>query len=30
MITVQEKALKYAKKVDGSFLIRNSTNSVTC
>jgi len=30
MVTVQEKALKYAKKVQGNFLVRNSTNSVTC
>jgi hypothetical protein len=30
MITVQEKALKYANKVQGSFLVRNRTNSVTC
>jgi hypothetical protein len=30
MLTVQEKALNYAKKVGGSFLVRNHTNSVTC
>ncbi|KZL91953.1 hypothetical protein CLMAG_17590 [Clostridium magnum DSM 2767] len=30
MVTIQEKALKYAKKVQSSFLIRNSTNTVTC
>lgn len=30
MISIQEKAVKYAKKVQGSFLIRNRTNSVTC
>lgn len=30
MITIQERALKYAKKVQGSFLIRTSTRNVTC
>jgi hypothetical protein len=30
MISIQEKAVKYAKKVQGSFLIRNRTNHVTC
>lgn len=30
MVTVQDKALKYAKKVQGSFLVKNSTNKVTC
>lgn len=30
MLTIQDKALKYAKKVQGSFLVRNRTNSVTC
>jgi hypothetical protein len=30
MVTVQEKAISYAKKVQGSFLVRNRTNSVTC
>ena len=30
LLTVQEKAIKYAKKVQGSFLVRNRTNSVTC
>lgn len=30
MLTVQERAIKYAKKVQGSFLIRPQTNSVTC
>jgi hypothetical protein len=30
MITIQEKSIKYAKKVEGSFLIRSYTNSVTC
>lgn len=30
MITIQEKAVTYAKKVQGSFLVRNRTNSVTC
>ncbi len=30
MITIQEKAFKYAKKVQGSFLVRDHTNSVTC
>ena len=30
MLTIQEKAIKYAKKVQGSFLVRSYTNSVTC
>lgn len=30
MVTVQEKAIKYAKKVQGNFLVSNHTNSVTC
>lgn len=30
MLTIQEKAVKYAKKVEGSFLVRSQTNSVTC
>lgn len=30
MVTLQEKAAKYAKKVEGSFLVRTRTNSVTC
>lgn len=30
MVTVQEKAVKYAKKVQGSFLVRNRINNVTC
>jgi hypothetical protein len=30
MITIQKKSVNYAKKVQGSFLVRNRTNSVTC
>jgi len=30
MVTVQEKAVKYAKKVHGSFLVRKHNSSVTC
>lgn len=30
MVTVQKKAVKYAKKVKGDFLVRIYTNSVTC
>ena len=30
MLTIQEKAIKYAEKVDGSFLVRSYTNSVAC
>ena len=30
MLTIQGKAIKYAKKVEGSFLVRSHTNSVTC
>lgn len=30
MITIQERALKYAKKIQGNFLIRTSTKNVTC
>lgn len=30
MLTIQEKAIKYAKKVEGSFLVRSYTNSVAC
>lgn len=30
MLTIQEKAVKYAKKANGSFLIKSRSNSVTC
>ncbi len=30
MITIQEKALKYAKKVRGCFLIKTISNSIGC
>ena len=30
MLTIQGKAIKYAKKVQGSFLVRSHTNSVAC
>jgi hypothetical protein len=30
MLTVQEKAIKYAKKIQGSFVVKSRTNSVTC
>ena len=30
MLTVQAKAIKYAKKVKGSFLVQSRTNIVTC
>ncbi|OAA90276.1 hypothetical protein WY13_01179 [Clostridium ljungdahlii] len=30
MVTIQEKAAKYAKKVHGSFLVKKHNNSVTC
>ena len=30
MITIQEKALKYAKKIQGCFLIRTRSNCISC
>ncbi|OBR90357.1 hypothetical protein CLRAG_35350 [Clostridium ragsdalei P11] len=30
MITIQEKALKYAKKIRGCFLIRTRSNCISC
>ena len=30
MLTIEKKAIKYAKKVEGSFLVQSHTNSVTC
>lgn len=30
MLTIQEKAIKYAEKQNGSFLIKSHHNSVTC
>ena len=29
MLTIQEKAIKYAEKVEGSFLVRSHTNRVS-
>lgn len=30
MLTIQEKAIKYAEKESGSFLVKSHSNSVSC